>query len=983
MAINYVHPSVSSTITDNSTVYVTASGTTKLFAVFTSEKGIDNEIKMMTSVSEFVFNYGEPNMKLYGQTAYNIVNWLTSGGIVYCLRVLPEDAGYANAIVNIQSKVGTKQVPNVNGDLVEVDDVELRPCVTYTNASNKTKLSIKENALNIGELEGGSNKVKTVDGYTNHMLFAVIPKGRGAGYNNLGFKMSLAKGYDSTYEFRLYNFEVTMTSESTGTSTIQGPFLVSLDPDAMSNSGASLFIVDVIDSHCDYFNIIFNENAYNDLAKIVNKSDEVHPNRIDFFNGESRIISNEYETYYEEKTGKYEDIHMSLVKYDDQFNPTDLRNIINVNDDVEQSIVEIDSTHRNQIYEEQKTSFERAKKALGAIRKGKDNFNNIALATFDPITNVTTGSTAPATLGNYGSLTEIDLTAFNDAKAVLAEDISEVNYNTASDEMIKLANNISALMSQLYELYDYANIGVSAKTDFTVTSTTIAADLALIESNIKSLSTTEIKCSKFKSTVADFISRYNDLNENAKVTLGEKEEFINDFINEIKPIINSINSISDNTNESSNTFADDKLTEILRYLATIENANATMNQEYVLDEDRKEAIDIAWAAIETTLALDSLAFAINLALLEKKSYVYASSLDSINAYKTTIIKYLEAVKGAILNDEITADSAKKSVDFVGNTLDDKLNQTYSTYLQNYDNNIALKYGSDGSIEGKNYKDGEIEKLIINGYKGTIDNTLTDKDKWPIDMVLDANYSAPIKNAIASLCTELRDDFMGILDTEFQADPEKAIDYRKSSIGVNNFRLAIFTQDFIVEDAQYTGTNIQVTPTYFLASKIPSNDNNFGIHWNFVGPRRGTISGYKTISFLPNPIWRENLYNAQVNYVQQDQVSTRFGSQLTSQSTISALSNISCVRTLLRIQRDVEDLMKTYQFEFNDDVTITNAQTALNSYLNQWVSNRACDSISGTVYASDYDRQQKLLRVKVELVFNAIIERIAIDLIVNA
>ena len=75
-------------------------------------------------------------------------------------------------------------------------------------------------------------------------------------------------------------------------------------------------------------------------------------------------------------------------------------------------------------------------------------------------------------------------------------------------------------------------------------------------------------------------------------------------------------------------------------------------------------------------------------------------------------------------------------------------------------------------------------------------------------------------------------------------------------------------------------------------------------------------------------------------------------------------------------------MKNYQFEFNDDITITNAQTALNSYLNQWISNRACDNITGTVYASDYDRQQKLLRVKIELVFNSIIERIAIDLIVN-
>jgi len=249
MAINFVHPSVSSTITDNSTVYITASGTTKLFAVFTSEKGIDNEIKMITSASEFEFNYGEPNMKLYGQTGYNIVNWLNAGGVVYCLRVLPEDAGYANAIVNIQTKVSTKEVLDANGDLVKVDNVELRPCVSYTEVNNTSKTALEFNELR-------RSTKSTVDGYKNNMLFAVIPKGRGAGYNDLGFRISLEDAYDSTYEFRLYNFEVTKKSESGNISTIQGPFLVSLDPDAMSQSGASLFIVDVIDNYCDYFNVI-------------------------------------------------------------------------------------------------------------------------------------------------------------------------------------------------------------------------------------------------------------------------------------------------------------------------------------------------------------------------------------------------------------------------------------------------------------------------------------------------------------------------------------------------------------------------------------------------------------------------------------------------------------------------------------------------------------------------------------------------------
>jgi hypothetical protein len=261
--------------------------------------------------------------------------------------------------------------------------------------------------------------------------------------------------------------------------------------------------------------------------------------------------------------------------------------------------------------------------------------------------------------------------------------------------------------------------------------------------------------------------------------------------------------------------------------------------------------------------------------------------------------------------------------------------------------------------------------------------LLDKSQYPIDMVLDANYPVTIKNAIVTLTTDIRGDFVAMLDTNDQGNAQQTINFRKNKLSVSNFRCAIFGQHFIVNDADYTAQNITVTPTYFLASKIPSNDSDNGIQWNFVGPRRGVISGFEEISYIPNPEWKEQLYKAQINYVEKDTSSTRFGNQLTSQSVTSALSNINNVRTLLRIQRDVEELMADYQFEYNDDDTISEAQQSLNSYLSQWTSNRACTSISGSVYSSDYDKIDKILRVKIEIVFNSIIERIAIDLIVNS
>lgn len=76
------------------------------------------------------------------------------------------------------------------------------------------------------------------------------------------------------------------------------------------------------------------------------------------------------------------------------------------------------------------------------------------------------------------------------------------------------------------------------------------------------------------------------------------------------------------------------------------------------------------------------------------------------------------------------------------------------------------------------------------------------------------------------------------------------------------------------------------------------------------------------------------------------------------------------------------MMADYRMEFNDSTTHDSMNYDLNNYLQGWVANRCCKTISGTVYASDYDRQQKLVRVKIEMVFAGIIERVAIEIVIN-
>ena len=320
---------------------------------------------------------------------------------------------------------------------------------------------------------------------------------------------------------------------------------------------------------------------------------------------------------------------------------------------------------------------------------------------------------------------------------------------------------------------------------------------------------------------------------------------------------------------------------------------------------------------------------------------------------------------------------------VANPTDFQDNWTTKTYtvdmaeINYFGNTAAGLGGTDGTWTGANSED----SLLVKAYSGEVDSTCLDKKQVQLDVLLDGNTATAVKNAMAAFTTDMRDDCMAILDCGFQSTPQQTIDYRKNSIGVSTFSAAIFGQDAIVYDS-YTGQNIKVTMPYFLASKIPSNDNRFGVQWSFTGPRRGVISGFEEINFFPNEAWKESLYKAQVNYVSKDPKRINFDTQLTSETVASALSNINNVRALFRIKRDVEQMMDDYRDEFNDSITHQSMSYNLSSYLQRWVSNRTCKRISGSVYASDYDRQQKIARVKVELSFNNLIERIYIDFIVN-
>jgi hypothetical protein len=270
----------------------------------------------------------------------------------------------------------------------------------------------------------------------------------------------------------------------------------------------------------------------------------------------------------------------------------------------------------------------------------------------------------------------------------------------------------------------------------------------------------------------------------------------------------------------------------------------------------------------------------------------------------------------------------------------------------------------------------IEKELVAIYSGVKFPAILNKQLYPFNIVLDANYSGASKEALAAF-TDSRRDCFGCLDTNVQASAAAALIWRTNVFQEADICNGIFSQSMIVYDS-YTSTDILMTATYFLAGKIPYTDAQYGVQYPFVGPNRGLIAGFKSLDWNPTEYEKEDLYDARINYIEQNYQNTKFNCQLTTQAKTSALSNINNVRVLMQMIRDVEKLAANYEFEFGSQQTLNSFNSALSNILSPWISNGACSVASGAISQTAYQAQTKTAQVSINVVFNNVIERILIE-----
>jgi len=287
---SYLVPHVMTVINDNSTftetTAVQSEDGVRLLCVFASSKGEDGVVKAITSAADYIEEYGTPNFNLYGQPCFMPYAALSSGNAkCYCMRVMPDDAAYANIIVSAYAKVDAntnsltvKFVANPVGSIPHMPadtDPLIDKAAMYLKLQSVAKLGAET----------------TDDGFNVYPLFAVNSKGRGA-YGN-GYRIRLVSDalLNADNEYMNYIFEV--LDSTTGTIVKKEQHRGGFNPDAVVDN-VSLLIDDVssdpdkgsekidIVSYAEGFQALYD--AYSTLVETAGNT-VVEYNQCDFFTG--------------------------------------------------------------------------------------------------------------------------------------------------------------------------------------------------------------------------------------------------------------------------------------------------------------------------------------------------------------------------------------------------------------------------------------------------------------------------------------------------------------------------------------------------------------------------------------------------------------------------------------------------------------------------------------------------------------------------
>lgn len=291
--------------------------------------------------------------------------------------------------------------------------------------------------------------------------------------------------------------------------------------------------------------------------------------------------------------------------------------------------------------------------------------------------------------------------------------------------------------------------------------------------------------------------------------------------------------------------------------------------------------------------------------------------------------------------------------------------------------IELSEGSDGAFAaGSSSRDEAIYQKYVKVYNGDVDKNMLNKKKYPAQVILDANFPLEVKKAM-QVCRTKRNDSVLYLDAGIISTIPAAKAWRKSEMIVDDYSTVLYCQHFATHD-EYTAKEIIVTIPYLLSMLIPKHFNLVGNHKPLAGAnyplRKDLIIEGSLKPFLIDDEDKDSFYVNKLNYLEEDVDNLIIGTQITSQSKTSELSNLNNVNVLYDMKRTIENVVPKFRYEFTEyDSDIANFTRIANQALQPYIDYK-CKFANLSIGQTQYQKERKILQTKLAVGFKAFAER---------
>lgn len=284
------------------------------------------------------------------------------------------------------------------------------------------------------------------------------------------------------------------------------------------------------------------------------------------------------------------------------------------------------------------------------------------------------------------------------------------------------------------------------------------------------------------------------------------------------------------------------------------------------------------------------------------------------------------------------------------------------------------------------RDEAIETAYLEAFNGAYDEAIKSKRRNPVDLMLDANYPISVKKAMAALAIT-RTDAACHLDTNLITSIPNLETFYTQVSSLNNFYIS-YDPHMMKTSDPITGKIIPVTMTLWMSSKIPQHHNVYGNHTPFAGEEYALVDGYQKNSIRPiidadDDETKELLYDKlHMNYIECIAENTFIrGTQQTSQSFSSDLSEENNVLVLLEVKRKIERLAAKNRYKWTDTDELRLFQQDCQEIFSSYQGVK-CKTLSIEVKSNAWETTRYIVHVYLSIVFRTFQKRAIIEIDVN-